>query len=136
MERIYYDSRTGNVERFIQKLQGMTGWEFLKIQEEQPVFEAGHLITYTTRFGEVPDSTKRFLLHSSSMIKSISSSGNRNWGRNFALAADIISMEYGIPITLKFELSGTPEDINLFIQLLEEQNYGKERTREELDSAQ
>lgn len=45
-------------------------------------------------------------------------------------------MEYGIPITLKFELSGTPEDINLFIQLLEEQNYGKERTREELDSAQ
>ncbi len=136
MERIYYDSKTGNVARFIQHVKAITGWEFIKIEDDQPVFEPGHLVTFTTRFGEVPETTRRFLMQSSHLILTVSSSGNRNWGRNFALAANIISTEYGIPMGHKFELSGTTEDINLFIQILEEKNYGKERTREELDSAQ
>lgn len=136
MERIYYDSRTGNVERFIQKVKTLTGWEFHKIQEGQAVFEPGHLVTFTTRFGEIPETTRRFLEQSAPYLTSVSSSGNRNWGRNFALAADIITSEYGIPKLLKFELSGTPEDVQQFIHYIEEKNYGNKRTRQELDSTQ
>lgn len=136
MERIYYDSRTGNVERFIQKVKTATGWDFHKIQDGEAVFETGHLVTFTTRFGEIPETTKRFLEQAAPYLVSVSSSGNRNWGRNFALAADTIASEYGIPILLKFELSGTPDDVQQFIQFIEEKNDGNKRTRQELDSAQ
>lgn len=136
MERIYYDSRTGNVERFIQKVKTQTGWDFQKIQEDLPVDEPGHLVTFTTRFGEIPETTRRFLEQAAPFLTSVSSSGNRNWGRNFALAADIIASDYGIPILLKFELSGTSEDVQQFIQYIEEKKYGNKRFSQELDSAQ
>lgn len=136
MERIYYDSRTGNVARFIDKVKVATGWEFCKIEADQPVFERGHLITFTTRFGEIPENTRLFLTHSGSYLDTVSSSGNRNWGRNFGIAADQISAEFGIPIVLKFELSGTPDDVQQFITLIKEQNYDDNRHRQELDSTQ
>ncbi|HZH55399.1 MAG TPA: class Ib ribonucleoside-diphosphate reductase assembly flavoprotein NrdI [Sphingobacteriaceae bacterium] len=136
MERIYYDSRTGNVARFIEKVKEATGWEFCKIDADQQVFERGHLITFTTRFGEIPESTRQFLTHSGSYMDSVSSSGNRNWGRNFGVAADQISTNYGIPIVLKFELSGTQDDVAYFINHIKEKNYDDNRHRQELDSTQ
>lgn len=136
MPVIYYDSRTGNVQRFIDKVKTETGWEFHKIQENQPAYERGHLITFTTRFGEIPESTKQFLTESASLIDTVSSSGNRNWGRNFGVAADQISSQLRIPLLLKFELSGTAEDVNQFIKRIKENNYGNKRHREELDSTQ
>jgi len=74
------------------------------------------LITYTTGFGEVPKSTIVFLDKNKNYIIGIAVSGNRNWGNNFARAADIISEKYNIPIIHKFELSGTPEDVQTFLQ--------------------
>lgn len=136
MERIYYDSRTGNVERFIQKVKAATDWEIIKISADAPVFERGHLVTFTTRFGETPESTKKFLEQASPYIDSVTSSGNRNWGRNFGMAADNISSIYGIPTLLKFELSGTTEDVQQFINLVNQKNYGNKRNRQELDPAQ
>lgn len=136
MERIYYDSKTGNVERFIRKVEERTGWEVIKIQADVPIYERGHFVTFTTRFGQLPDATQHFLIQAAPYLDSVSSSGNRNWGRNFALAADIISSEYGIPTLIKFELSGTDADIEQFITLIKEKNYGNQRSSQKLDSAQ
>lgn len=137
MEWVYYDSKTGNVERFMQKVQQATGWTVLKIQSNTAVDREGHLVTFTTRFGEVPESTRRFLERAHPYILSVSSSGNRNWGQNFALAADRIASEYRIPLALKFELSGTDEDVNEFIAILKARKYhGNERRSKELDFAQ
>jgi len=136
MERIYYDSKTGNVERFIQKVKEQTGWEVVKIQADVPIYERGHLVTFTTRFGQLPETTQRFLEHSAPFLDSVTSSGNRNWGMNYGVAADIISSEYGIPQLLKFELSGTAVDVEQFINLVKEKNYGNKRDRQKLDSTQ
>lgn len=137
MEWIYYDSKTGNVERFMQKVADRTGWNIQKIEPAMNVTHKGHLVTFTTRFGEVPDTTSNFLLEASPHLLSVSSSGNRNWGRNFALAGDRISAEYGIPLALKFELSGTEEDVNEFIAIIKARKHnGNKRRSKELDFAQ
>lgn len=110
---IVYDSKTGNVERFIARLHD---FRTLKIQPGIKVNEPYMLVTYTTGFGKVPLSVHNFLKDNHSYLCGVSSSGNRNWGDMFARAADIISREYQVPILSKFELSGTNEDVIYFIE--------------------
>lgn len=135
MERIYYDSKTGNVDRFVKKLQQQTDWEIIKITPDEAINEEGHLITFTTRFGEIPISTQEFLKQAVPYLKSVSSSGNRNWGSNYGVAADRISAEYGLPMGIKFELSGTQDDVVAFIKYIENKHDDKKRNSEELDTA-
>lgn len=117
-ERIYYDSRTGNVERFVNKVKLLTDWEIIRITDDLDINDAGHLITYTTKIGEVPDNTASFMARNAGLIKTVSSSGNRNWGCNFARAAETIAKVYKLPVLLKFELSGTQPDVQQLINLI------------------
>jgi len=135
MIHLYYDSRTGNVRRFIDKVVRATGWQAHKIAAGMDVREAGHLVTYTTKIGLVPDSTKAFMDAHSEKIHSVASSGNRNWGRNFGLAADRISEDYDVPLAMKFELAGTLEDINRFIDIIKNRYNDSKRGSKELDIA-
>jgi len=132
---LYYDSRTGNVERFINKVSQITGWIAIRIQEEMEIKESGHLVTYTTNFGKVPEKTEAFMKKQAHLISSVTSSGNRNWGRNFGVAADKITEIFDIPTAMKFELSGTMEDINQFIDIIKNQHYDSKRGSEKLDIA-
>lgn len=122
---IYYDSKTGNVARFIDKIRSRTAWNCLKITDLNAVDQEGHLITFTTRIGSVPDSSLWFMERYGRFVLSVSSSGNRNWGPNFALAADKIARQYTIPILTKFELSGLDRDVNDFIR--EVNNYANQK---------
>ena len=119
---IYYDSKTGNVERFIKKMQSQRpDWHFIKINPTMIIKSEGHFLTFTTKIGEVPETTDKFLENgnNSKLIKSVSSSGNRNWGQFFALAVDKIHQKYGIPVLMKFELSGTSTEVENYIDYLE-----------------
>ena len=58
MKYIYYDSKTGNVERFINKIRPLKNWIFIKINEETVAENKGHLVTFTTNFGEVSKTTE------------------------------------------------------------------------------
>lgn len=114
---IYYDSRTGNVYRFINKLKKIfvehnEAVEFIKLDDYVNADKEGHLITYTDGFGEMPKVTEKFLDRNtnSSKILSVSSSGNMNWGENYARASALIAKKYAIPIVMNFELSGTHSD--------------------------
>ena len=74
---IYYDSKTGNVERFINKIKKIKeDWIFIKINPELKIENEGHLIIFTTKIGEVAESAKNFLLNAENRkyIKSVSSS--------------------------------------------------------------
>lgn len=117
---IYYDSRTGNVERFIDKIRSATHWHCIKISDSLSINEYGHLVTYTTKIGSISDSTDKFMEQHNRFILSVSSSGNMNWGDNFARAADKITARYNIPTLIKFELSGLERDVNRFIQKVKE----------------
>ena len=119
---VYYDSKTGNVQRFIDKIKKeRPEWSFVKISSDMEISENGHLVTFTTNFGEIPDTTEKFLENENNRkcIKSISSSGNMNWGTLFGKAADKIEETYGIPVLMKFELSGTHVQVEYFINSVE-----------------
>lgn len=122
MIRIYYDSLTGNVKRFVEKLEKIDNYVIEKILQDTVVKEDSHLITYTTGIGNVSTLTKKFLAKNENYkkIKTIAVSGNKNWGLNFALAGDKISKKYGIKLILKFELSGTSLDVLKYIQKVKE----------------
>lgn len=106
-----WDSLTGNVERFINKL----GMNNVKIHNGLVVNEPFILVTYTTKFGEVPESTLQFLKSNYMNIKGVASSGNKAWGNFYCMAASKIAEMYSVPVVLKFELSGTKTDVELFL---------------------
>lgn len=107
---IIYDTLTGNTKRFVNKLN----LNSLKISDNLLVNEDFILVTYTIRFGDIPNSTFDFLLKNSNHLKGVASSGNRNWGNNFGAAADKIAILYDVPVIHKFELSGNDKDVKTF----------------------
>lgn len=109
---IVFDSKTGNVERFVQKVE----MESLKIESGLIIPEPFVLITYTTGFGQVPPSVVEFLKENHHNMQAVAASGNRNWGQNFGKSADIISDLYNVPVIGKFEMFGTTNDVNNFIE--------------------
>ncbi|MDQ0112721.1 class Ib ribonucleoside-diphosphate reductase assembly flavoprotein NrdI [Paenibacillus harenae] len=109
---VVYDSKTGNVKRFINKLN----MRAMPIDEEKSVDEPFVLVTYTTGFGEVPEKVASFLKRNFEHLRGVSASGNRNWGTGFAKSADTISQMYDVPVISKFELSGTSQDTEHFVE--------------------
>ena len=109
---IAYDSKTGNVRRFINKLKLPS----VQIEESMQIDQSFILVTYTTGFGQVPDKVMSFLKRNHEKMRGVSASGNRNWGDGFALSADRIAEMYGVPVISKFELSGTTRDVETFVQ--------------------
>ncbi|MCU5281916.1 class Ib ribonucleoside-diphosphate reductase assembly flavoprotein NrdI [Bacillus thuringiensis] len=107
---IVYASKTGNVKRFV----GKTGLETVQISEGLMVNEKCVLITYTTGFGAVPEEVSAFMKKNSKNVVGVVASGNRNWGDMFGASADKISKQYGMPVLMKFEMSGTNNDVELF----------------------
>lgn len=104
--KIVYHSFTGNCKRFAQALNpNALSTKELPIADEDIV-----LVFPTVGFGQVPPAVKRYLQTNREHIKFVVSSGNRNWGPNFAKGADIITQHLGIP-SYKIELAGTTEDI-------------------------
>ncbi|MCS7462609.1 class Ib ribonucleoside-diphosphate reductase assembly flavoprotein NrdI [Paenibacillus doosanensis] len=109
---IAYDSKTGNVERFVGKLNVPS----VKIEENMTIDEPFVLVTYTTGFGQPPEKVLHFLKRNYRRLAGVSASGNRNWGNNFAVSADRIARMYGVPVLTKFELSGTSRDVEQFMK--------------------
>ncbi|EST52336.1 ribonucleotide reductase [Brevibacillus panacihumi W25] len=109
---IAYDSRTGNVQRFVDKLNDRL--PSVQIQPDLRVDKPFVLITYTTGFGQVPEKVEAFLADNHAYLRGVAASGNRNWGANFAKSADWIAQRYRVPVLAKFELSGTTRDLESF----------------------
>lgn len=109
---IAYDSKTGNVKRFVTKLK----LPAVQIDESMTLDEPFILVTYTTGFGQVPERVRSFLQHNSGRMVGVAASGNRNWGERYGKSADIISEQYNVPVVSKFELSGTSGDAERFKQ--------------------
>lgn len=110
---IVYASRTGNIKRFVGEL-GLDEY-VASIDSLYAVNEPFILLTYTDKFGQVPEGVGRFLDRNNQHLIGVSASGNKNWGTHlFAKSADIISKKYDVPIILKFEMSGSKGDVEKF----------------------
>jgi protein involved in ribonucleotide reduction len=129
---VVFDSKTGNVRRFIEALDV----ESKQITDSLIVDEPYVLITYTTGFGMVPPSTAKFLESNHIYLQGVAASGNRNWGDSFARSADKISSMYGVPIIHKFEMSGLPKDVMTFKERVQNIRYETHRIKQRGDTAE
>lgn len=113
---IVYFSKTGNIERFVNKIKKIDSKiKFINGNKVSKIKENYILLTYTINFGEVPNEVDKFLKNNNKNIKGIVGSGNKNWGIYYCNAANIISKKYNIPILMNFELAGNIHDINTFL---------------------
>ncbi|WP_396280702.1 class Ib ribonucleoside-diphosphate reductase assembly flavoprotein NrdI [Bacillus subtilis] len=122
---ITYESKTGNVRRFVKALQQEFEVEAIEVTGDTVVNQEFIHITYTIGFGEVPERTLNFINKNKNKIKGVAVSGNRVWGDNYGLAGDKLSAMFHVPLLLKFELSGTKQDlqkINREVQLIDKHN--------------
>lgn len=110
---IVYDSLTGNVQRFVNKLNG---FNTVKLNDNLLVNEPFVLVTYTIGFGEVPKSTAKFLEGNHTFLRGVACSGNMTWGSNYGRSGKLISEKYNVSFLLRFELSGTDKDRETFIR--------------------
>lgn len=112
MKTIYF-SLTGNCRRFAEKLCKYP----VALSDIDTINEPCILVFPTIGFGKVPTKVIRFLKKYKEHVKFVVSSGNRNWGPNFAVGADTVTEKLGIP-SYKIELAGTNEDVqNVLAQI-------------------
>ncbi|CAI8769835.1 class Ib ribonucleoside-diphosphate reductase assembly flavoprotein NrdI [Bacillus paralicheniformis] len=113
---VTYESMTGNVRRFVRKLEQKMQIKTMEITEDLKVDEPFIHITYTIKLGQIPEKTQKFIHNNKDFLYGVCSSGNRNWGSYYAAAADKLSQHYQVPVLLKFELSGSDSDLDKLIQ--------------------
>lgn len=115
---VYFSTKSLNTHRFVLKtglraarISLEPDAETLKIREPYvlvtPTYADGH------GNGAVPKQVIRFLNdpENRSFIRGVIAGGNRNFGQYFAYAGNVISARCQVPCLYKFELMGTPEDV-------------------------
>lgn len=141
---LFYDTMTLNTKKFCDKVKKKFGDRIAVHNIKHILNDYGyhkrsgseelinsieyHLITYTIMQGEVPKTTLDFLekYNWKNKIKTISSTGQKNWGNDlFAKAVDVINERYpNIQKGLKIELQGTIKDVNAMGKMiLGDDNY-------------
>lgn len=123
---IYFSSVSGNVHRFVERL-GIPA-QRLPLYTRQPTIQATEpfvLIVPTYGGGHpktaVPKQVIKFLNvpRNRELIRGVISSGNTNFGSAYSLAARIVAEKCNVPVLYKFEVFGTPEDVEKTRQGLE-----------------
>ncbi len=140
---LFYDTMTLNTKMFCDKVKKKFGDKIAvhninEILDDYGYYKTSgsielmnsieyHLITYTIMQGEVPQTTLEFLekYHWKDKIKTISSTGQKNWGNDlFAKAVDVVNEKYpNIKKGLKIELQGTTKDVNKIGKLILGDDY-------------
>ncbi|BBX93602.1 ribonucleotide reductase assembly protein NrdI [Mycobacterium vulneris] len=122
---VYFSSVSENTHRFVQKLQ----WPEdrvtriplhgrIEVNEPYvlilPTYGGGRATPDINNGGYVPKQVIAFLNneHNRSLIRGVIAAGNNNFGAEFAYAGDVVSRKCGVPYLYRFELMGTPDDVD------------------------
>lgn len=128
---VYFSNVSGFTHRFVEKL-GLPASRIPINSVEAGSFvisEPSTLIlpTYGANGRDfVPKQVIRFLNveGNRNLITSVIGSGNINFLDDYCKAADIVSAKLGVPVLYRFELAGTPDDIENVQKELNDQ-YGQ-----------
>jgi protein involved in ribonucleotide reduction len=116
---IYFSSTSENTARFVRKL-GIDAAR-IPLHGREPGLLATEpyvlvLPTYggTGGEGSVPKQVIRFLNdpRNRRQLRGVIGAGNTNFGDNYCMAGDIIAAKCQVPHLYRFELMGTPEDVD------------------------
>ena len=113
-----YASKTGHVEKIVQKL-GLA--DAIKITDGTETVEDDYILfTYTTGKGKTPKQVEEFLSHNKN-IQAVVGSGSRSKSHvdTFNFAADNIGKQYNVPVLARLDGTGTDEEIDLLKDAIE-----------------
>ncbi|MBG2875895.1 class Ib ribonucleoside-diphosphate reductase assembly flavoprotein NrdI [Proteus alimentorum] len=113
---IYFSSRSENCHRFVQKLNLKAS----RIFDDETLLATQPFVLLCPTYGgggtkgAVPKAVIQFLNmpENRQLIRGVIASGNTNFGAAYGLAGNIIAQKCQIPFLYRFELLGTPEDVN------------------------
>ncbi|MGA7054889.1 MAG: class Ib ribonucleoside-diphosphate reductase assembly flavoprotein NrdI [Mycobacterium sp.] len=120
---VYFSSVSENTHRFVQKL-GVPATRIplhgrIEVREPYvlvlPTYGGGHANgPDPDAGGYVPKQVIAFLNKEDnrSLIRGVIAAGNNNFGAEFAYAGNVISRKCGVPYLYRFELMGTPDDVD------------------------
>lgn len=115
---VYYSSASGNTHRFVEKL----GLKAIRIpispKDPMPDVREDYVLICPTFAdndgkGAVPKQVIKFLNdpENRAFIKGVVAGGNRNFGKFYAHAGNVISARCQVPYLYRFELAGTEDEV-------------------------
>lgn len=115
---VYFSSVSENTHRFIERL-GLPAVRIPLAEHESIQVDEPYILVVPSyggggTAGSVPRPVIRFLnaAHNRALIRGVIAAGNRNFGEAYCLAGDIIASKCQVPCLYRFELMGTPQDID------------------------
>ena len=116
---VYFSSVSGNTRRFVEKLGRPASRIPLYAKDEPLVVTEPYVLLLPTYGGgpstkAVPKQVIRFLNdeRNRKLIRGVMVAGNTNFGEAYGLAGDIVARKCHVPLLYRFELFGTPDDVN------------------------
>jgi protein involved in ribonucleotide reduction len=124
---VYFSSTSENTKRFVAKL-GIDAARIPLHARESPLVASEPYVLVVPTYGgtggegSVPRQVIRFLNdpRNRQQLRGVIGAGNTNFGANYCMAGDIIAAKCQVPHLYRFELMGTPEDVQRVQQGLEE----------------
>lgn len=119
---VFFSGKTGNTKKFIERIGDRHQSVSIKHRVEEP------FILFTSTYADaqgrrpVPTPVITFLNNEENRknLLGVVCGGNKNFGEYYGIAADVISQKCKVPIIMKFELTGTDEEVNLYKQKVQE----------------
>ena len=123
---VFFSNITGNTERFVNKITIKGDIFKIPIKGDLNVQPKNPFLLITPTYGDsegrgmVPHQVKKFLKNFNHNLIGVISAGNRNFGKEFGLAGDIISYKFDVPLLHKIEIAGLPEDVEKVNNILKD----------------
>ena len=115
---VYFSSASGNTARFISQLSLAAARIPVSPKEAMPELPDDYVLICPTYAdgegrGAVPKQVIRFLNapEHRARLRGVIATGNRNFGRFYGMAGDVIAAKCAVPLMYKFELAGTTADL-------------------------
>jgi protein involved in ribonucleotide reduction len=127
---VYFSNASENTKRFVEKLSPKLNLVRipLKWDVDLPLLVDREYILVLPTYGggehekAVPRQVVKFLNVQSNrdLIRGVIGTGNTNFGEHYCLAADIVVAKTGVPLLSRVEILGTPDDIQVVNERLEQ----------------
>lgn len=128
----YFSNESENTHRFIERLTAYAeqaeqpiSTTRLNVKGEQPRVKEDYILIVpsygTARTSHTPPQVKKFLNDeiTRNHCVGVIGTGNINFGEEYAIAGDVVSLKLQVPLLHKFELSGAPQDTGIVFRLAE-----------------